>query len=103
VKVIVNGRQSGKTYALVEWIKEGEETDSYPGWSRVLLCHSLEEAQRIRKLYDLDYRQVFGVSEWKTARIGRKPVDIAVDNVDLILASYLGQYPAQIAMTGTTE
>ena len=103
MKVIVNGRQSGKTHTLVEWIKEGEETDSYPGWSRILLCHSLEEAQRIRQLYDLDYRQVFAVSEWKTARMGRKPVDIAVDNVDLILTSYLGQHPAQIAMTGTTE
>ena len=97
----MNGRQAGKTYALVQWVKDGEETDSYPGWSRVILTHSLEEAQRLRSLYDLEYRQVFSVNEWKTARLGRKPVDIAVDNADMILAHVIGQYPSQVALTGT--
>lgn len=103
MRVIVNGRQAGKTHALMKWVKEGEETDSYPGWSRVILTHSLEEAQRLRTLYDLDYRQVFSVNEWKNARLGRKPVDVAVDNADLILAHMIGQYPSQVAMTGTLD
>lgn len=103
MKVIVNGRQSGKTYALVQWVREGVATDSYPGWSRVILTITINEAERLRRDYELDYRQVFSVNEWQTARIGRKPVEIAVDNADLVLASYLGQHPAQITLTGSTD
>ena len=103
MKVIVRGRQAGKTYDLVQWVKQGEETNSYPGWSRVILTHSIAEAERIRGLYDLDYRQVFSAQEWRTARLGRRPVEIAVDNAEIILASYLRNHPAQIAITGRTE
>ena len=103
MKVIARGRREGKTHALIEWVKEGEETDSYPGWSRVLLCHSLEEAQRIRTQYDLDYRQVFAVNEWKTAHLGHEPVEVALDNADIILTSLLGQWITCIAVTGSAE
>lgn len=103
MKVIVNGRQSGKTFRLIQWVKEGFETTSYPGWTRVLLTHSLDEAQRLRAQYDLEYRQVFSVSEWQTARLGREPVEIAVDNADLVLTAYLGQHPAALSMTGRIE
>ena len=100
MEVFAWGRQAGKTYTLVEWVKEGVETDSYPGWSRVLLTHSLDEAQRLRTRYDLDYRQVFFVGEWQRARLGRKPVQVALDNADLVLMAYLGQMPSQITVTG---
>lgn len=100
MKVIVNGRQSGKTYQLIQWVKDGEKTDSYPGWSRILLCHSLDEAQRLRTQYDLDYHQVFSVDEWRHARKGRKPVEVALDNADLVLGMLLGQMPACISLTG---
>lgn len=103
MRVIARGRQAGKTHALIQWVKEGVETDSYPGWSRVLLTHSLEDAQRLRTQGDLDYRQVFSVSEWRTARIGRKPVEVAADNADLLLSIYLGQTPTLIALTGSAE
>jgi hypothetical protein len=103
VNVIVNGRQSGKTYRLIQWVKEGEQTDSYPGWSRILLCHSLDEAQRLRTQYDLDYRQVFSVSEWQHARKGRKPVEVALDNADLVLGMLLGQRPSYISLTGRAD
>lgn len=101
--VIVNGRQAGKTYALVQWVKDGERTDSYPGWSRVILTHTIADADRLRKDYDLDYRQVFGVEEWRKARIGRLPVAVAVDNADLVLASYLGQMPSTVSITGRVD
>lgn len=103
MRVIVNGRQAGKTYALVQWVKEGEETDSYPGWSRVILTHNLEEAARLRAQYDLDYRQVFSVVEWQHARLGRKPVEVALDNADITLAHLLGQMPSLVSMTGRTD
>jgi hypothetical protein len=100
VKVFARGRQAGKTHELVEWVKEGVETDSYPGWSRVLLTHSIEEAQRLRTRYSLSYNQVYAASEWKKARLGRKPVEVALDNADLVLMSYLGQMPSHITVTG---
>lgn len=103
MKVIARPRQAGKTYELIQWLKGGERTDSYPGWSRILLCHSLEEAQRIRTAGQLDYRQVFSVEEWRSARIGQKPVEVAVDNADLVLASLIGQYPTHISVTGSAE
>lgn len=103
MKIYANGRQSGKTYRLIQWVKNGKKTDSYPGWSRILLCHSLDEAQRIRTQYDLDYRQVFSVSEWQRARKGHEPVEVALDNADLVLAMLLDQRPAYISMTGTVE
>lgn len=103
MKVIVSGRQAGKTYALVQWVKEGEQTDSYPGWSRVILTHSILEAARLRADYDLDYRQVFSVAEWQKAHLGRKLVEIGVDNADLVLAAHIGQTPRQITITGHTD
>lgn len=101
MKVIVNGRQAGKTYALVQWVKEGEQTDSYPGWSRVILTHNIDEAQRLRQQYDLDYRQVFSVPEWQHARLGREPVEVALDNADITLGHLLGQSPSLISLTGS--
>jgi hypothetical protein len=101
--VIVNERQSGKTYALIQWVKDGEQTDSYPGWSRVILTDTIKEAQRLRNLYDLDYRQVFSVREWQNARLGPKRVDIAVDNVDLVLTAWLRQMPSVITATGRAD
>lgn len=103
MRVIVNGRQAGKTYSLVQWVKDGEETDSYPGWSRVILSHTLAEADRLRRLYELDYRQVFSVEEWRSARLGPKRVDIAVDNADLVLATYLQQMPSALSITGRVD
>jgi hypothetical protein len=101
--VMARGRQAGKTYDLRGWVKQGVETDSYPGWSRVILTHSLEEAQRLRTAYDLDYRQVFSVEEWRSARLGRRPVEVALDNADLVLAQMLGQMPRIISVTGWQE
>lgn len=103
MKVTVNGRQSGKTYALVQWVKEGVETDSYPGWSRVILTHTIDEAIRLRADYDLDYRQVFSVEEWRSARLGHLPVEVGVDNADLFLHRLIGQRPSRVTMTGSTD
>ena len=100
-QIIVRPRQAGKTHAAVEWVLEGEATDSYPGWTRVLLTQSITEADRVRQAFpELDYRQVFSFNEWRNARLGAKPVEVAVDNADMILASLLGQTPSRITMTG---
>lgn len=103
MKVIVNGRQAGKTYTLVQWVKEGERTDSYPFWSRVILTHNIADADRLRKDYDLDYRQVFSIGEWGSARLGPRSVELGLDNVDLLLQRMLGQMPSVITATGRTD
>lgn len=100
-QIIVRPRQAGKTFVAVKWVLAGEATDSYPGWSRVLIAHSIAEADRIRRDYpDLDYRQVFPWDEWKNARLGRKPVEVLVDNADTVLTRLLGQPIAGATWSG---
>jgi len=101
MNIIVRPRQAGKTHEIVQWVLAGEKTDSYPGWTRVLLAISIAEAGRIRDAYpDLDYRQVFSWYEWQGARLGPKPVEVAIDNVDLVLQHILRQPVALATTTG---
>lgn len=100
MKVIVRPRRAGKTHELLEWVKQGERTDSYPGWSRIILTHTLDEAQRLRTREDMYYHQVFSVGEWQSARIGYPSPEIGVDNLDIIVADYLRQMPTVVSMTG---
>lgn len=37
-RLILTGRQGGKTTQLIEWIMNGHAIDMYPGWSRVIVC-----------------------------------------------------------------
>lgn len=94
MKILMRGRQQGKTHELIEWVLEGVKTDSYPNWSRVLLVHNLQEADRLRGFHGqpLDYRQVFTYDEWSGGRIGKIPVLIAVDNAEFYLQRMLGGY-----------
>ena len=94
MEVVHKGRGEGKTEELVEWVKRGVATTSYPYWSRVLLVHSLDAAQRIRvqgNKYGLDYNQVFALREWANARLGILPVEIAIDNVEFLIQQAAGQ------------
>lgn len=100
MKIIVRPRQGGKTRELIRWVKEGKPTGSYPFWSRIILCHTFDEAQRLRTEGSLEYRQVFSVREWRQSHIGPDPMEIAVDNVDLVLMDYLGMMPSHITLNG---
>lgn len=99
--IIVRPRRAGKTYESVQWVLAGQRTDSYPGWSRVLLTGSIQEAERIRSAHpELEYRQVFSWSEWQAARLGKKPVEVGIDNADMILSTILQQQVGLITMNG---
>lgn len=92
--IIQQGRRSGKTTAAVEWVKEGKKTKAYPGWTRILLTIDQSEADRLRCGPDsvLDYHQVFTFDEWKgRGRGSGRNVEIAIDNLDIILAQVLGR------------
>lgn len=100
MKVLTTGRQAGKTRRSVEWVRAGSKVDRYPGFDRILLTHSIREAERIRREFGLEYHQVFSIAEW----VGRyKPafghVEVVVDNLDLWVADQLGPV-AGVTMTG---
>lgn len=97
MKVIQLPRQAGKTNKLIEWIKEGHLIDSYPGWSRVILTSTIQEADMIRntklrlqrKEFDT-YRWVFSFDEWVRAAVPYSlGIEVAIDNVDMLLSYML--------------
>lgn len=101
VQVVARHRRNGKTTEAVAWVLAGEATDSYPFWTRVLLVPTIEAADNARKQFPaLDYRQVFAWSEWRRARLGALPVEVAVDNADLLIAQTIGQIARLVTLTG---
>ena len=102
MQFLVRPRQSGKTFEIVDWVRQGKATDSYPFHSRVIVTPNIAQADLIRRTYPLlDYREVFSLSEWKNARLGAQPVEVGIDNVDLILHEMLG-WPSQISLVTAT-
>lgn len=101
VQVAVRPRRAGKTTEAVEWVMAGEPTDSYPFWTRVLLTPTIEAADQARRQFPaLDYRQVFAWSEWRSARLGARPVEVALDNADILIAQTIGQVARFVTITG---
>lgn len=92
MRLFISGRQEGKTTRLIDWVKQGRKTQSYPGWDRIMLVPAMADADHIRRAnnpHGLDYRQVFCLAEYKAGKFGRLPVEIGIDNVDLVLAALL--------------
>jgi hypothetical protein len=101
MEIIVRPRQTGKTFEMVKWVLAGRETHSYPGWSRVILTPTLDQADYIRKQYPaLEYHQVYSWREWRERFPGREFVEVAVDNADEVLAQAIGQRAAVASFTG---
>lgn len=105
MQVLVRERQEGKTASLVNWLQQGERTDRYPGWSRVLVVIDERERARLREEYwssieDIDHR-LWTYAEWTGLRPGHKRgVEVAVDNLDLLLAELGLPGVTVISMTG---
>jgi hypothetical protein len=97
MEIYTAGRQQGKTTYLIDWVREGIKTDSYPFWDRVILTYSIQEADRLRRKYKLDYNQVYSTIEWTRSHIGPKPVKLAIDNADILLSEMFGRNTVDIA------
>lgn len=88
---LIRGRGQYKTTTAVEWVKQGKRTKKWPGWSRVLITHNMQEADRLRntmrEVLGLDYHQVFFWDEWIQSAHGLVGgrVEVAIDNADIIL------------------
>jgi hypothetical protein len=90
----------GKTQELVNWVKEGVQTDSYPGWSRILIVPNREQATFIystykKELEDIHHR-VYFLEEWQRAHLGGEKVEIALDNADMVLQRLFGTNPLKV-------
>lgn len=108
---IVGGRCTGKTTRLLEWVAAGEPRNGYPFWSRVLVVHSLQEVMRLRSiiradperpLFEDDPHRLYHLDDWRTAHLQERDVEVALDNLDLMIAHLVG--PGRLSrasMTGT--
>jgi hypothetical protein len=109
----ISDRQQGKTAALIEWVKGGNKVGYYPGWDRIILVSSRQEADLLRggdpetNKYGLEYHQVYYYEEWKNSyKHGvQGPVVLGIDNVEFFLNRMLFNTAySRIAMiTGTGE
>jgi hypothetical protein len=102
MKVIAAARKTGKTQQAVDWVLEGERVHGYPGWSRVLLVHNLEEVVRLRDQFSLDPKQIFSLHEWQRASNVHPETEVAIDNVDMYLHNLIGRHgvPTLVTITG---
>ncbi len=101
MKIIVQPRRAGKTYKLVEWVRQSEKLSDYPYWSRIMLVSNMMEAERIRNSYDLDYHQVFTFDDWQHRYFSpTTEVEVAIDNAELIFTRMFNSDIRMISMTG---
>lgn len=115
LKLIVSGRNEGKTTALIAWLLRGHPIDNYPGWSRVIVCCTTREVVRVtdevrrateqgydttdgrcgigtystneRALADLR-KAVWGYADLHHNMVGAsRDFEYAIDNLDLVMFS----------------
>ena len=76
MNVLYGGRAWGKTYAIVQWLKDDPD-------NRVIVEHNERAANDVAKVYDLSRTQVISFDEFQ--RGGRsESTRYAIDNVDLL-------------------
>ena len=105
MEVVVRPRRAGKTNELIEWVKQGEKRRAYPFWTRIILTYSMQEAERLRKTpaFGLDYHQVFSAKEWRNRYRGTKPLEVGVDNADILLRMFVDENITRVTMTGEVK
>lgn len=111
IEWFISERQRGKTTALIEWVKQGRKVNYYPGWDRIILVSSRQEADLLRggepetNKYGLEYHQVYYLDEWKTMWQGgvAGPITLGIDNVEFFLNRMLFNtaYSRIAVITGT--
>jgi hypothetical protein len=94
MRIIHLGRRLGKTTRLIEWVERGKPTQMWPGWSRIILTPTMEEADTIRRTLRArggkadTYRWVFSWGEWQRAQISAAQsldLEVGIDNLDILL------------------
>jgi hypothetical protein len=101
MKFVIRPRQSGKTEELIAWVRQGHRTRY--GWSRVIVTHNVMEAGRLEQEYHLHAGQVYDLKYWETASLSCGPVEIGIDNVDILLMMLVAGSGHIVYVTGTGE
>lgn len=84
MRVVAGGRGTGRTLALVRWVKEGRTS----GLHRVIVCHSHAESRRLARAHGLTLNEVSGPDGDMRERGAL--VEVAVDNADMLLRQRYG-------------
>lgn len=103
IKLVAKPRRQGKTQAAIDWVLAGQRVDGYPGWSRVLLVHNVQEALRLRGEYNLDPKQVYTLHEWQRAHNVNPETEVGIENLDLYLHNLIGHHGVATFATITGE
>jgi len=115
MQVIVGERRTGRTTKLIDWLLQGREQNSYPYWSRVIVCPThqmvrhttyavlkrIEEVkwnlceQMLPHVHgDTDHHQavltdvkkaVWGLNDLMSNIMGSRPFEYAVDDYDMMM------------------
>lgn len=88
-------RGTGKTRKAVEWLVEGTGTNSYPGWTRVLVVHSVQAHLMLRnelrnQIPDIDHR-LFNWKEWCDARAIDPDTEVLIDELEMMFPHIPGR------------
>lgn len=86
MELIIRPRQGGKTTELAQWVKEDRE-------HRVILVPNDEQAHFMRRTYSwLNTDNVMTIGYWRTSGRGKRKIQIAFDNADMLLQSIAGPF-----------
>jgi hypothetical protein len=107
LKIIATDRGQGKTTLATTWLMAGRKIDTYPGWSRILVCaNSKAVVPTADRMPHGPWRKcVFSLSDLRSAMRGAiQPgtVEVAVDDAELLMSQALGVglWPSLITITG---
>lgn len=107
LKIIALDSGQGKTTLATAWLMNGRKIDTYPGWSRVLVCMNRKAVPDTTYSMPIGpWRKcVFSVDDLRSAMRGAiQPgtVEVAVDDVELLIAEALhaNVMPSLVTLTG---
>lgn len=117
--VVVTGRQGGKTTAMIQWFLNGRPIDTYPYWSRVILCPTHEQVvyvtNKVREAtasFDENNQSTWDIRKaiWSLEDLnsvkkhhGTRDIEIGVDNMELIIEDILNGPISFATMTGKLQ
>jgi hypothetical protein len=109
MKVIALEQHQGKTTLATTWLMNGRKIDTYPGWSRILVCAQREAVVPTTTGLPMGpwKKCVFSVDDLRSATRGAiqaGTVEVAVDDVEVLIYEALRAniVPALITLTGRT-
>lgn len=103
VLAITGGRRGGKTYELMQWLKQDEN-------HRQVIVHSLEYAKHLREEYDIKEERLSNpqkIVSWHSimngTNRGHPQREVAVDNVDFLISEVLHSPVELVTFTGAAK